>query len=411
MVNKTNSKKNLLILILIVTIIIDIMGLGLVFPMMPSLFFGTDAVTFGDVGGDFQNWYYSMALAVWPLGLVIGGPVLGELSDKYGRKQVLMSAIFATTLAYLLSAYAIFSHDYLLFLASRFISGLAGGAFEIAQAAVIDVSDEKEKSKNLGFITMAASFGFVIGPVVTSFTGSMNISHIWPFVIASIFSLVNLSFIYIIMKKDLPKHPGLIINIGSIFRAISFLLSDKRIRLVGVVYLMMQCAWGFYGQGVALFLNEVYEYGVAGTGAFYAATGLSVAICSLVIQPYVFRKMQPKNAYIGFAVVCGLSLIATAIFASIQVQWLIGIVGSATQLICYTALLTIISSAVSDKEQGKAMGAAGAGFGLAWFLNDVMMGHLVSKSIYTPLPFGGVMFIVSIFIFIFAMKKFKAHQA
>ncbi len=205
MTDKTNPKKNLLILILIVTIIIDIMGLGLVFPMMPSLFFGTDAVTFGDVGGNFQNWYYSMALAVWPLGLVIGGPVLGELSDKYGRKQILMSAIFATTLAYLLSAYAIFTHDYLLFLASRFISGLAGGAFEIAQAAVIDISDEKEKSKNLGFITMAASFGFVIGPVVTSFTGSMEISHIWPFVIASIFSLVNLSFIYVIMKKDLPK--------------------------------------------------------------------------------------------------------------------------------------------------------------------------------------------------------------
>ncbi|MFC4891979.1 MFS transporter [Pseudofrancisella aestuarii] len=397
--------KNILIAILIVTIVIDIMGLGLVFPIMPSLFFDSNAVTFGEVGGNFQNWYYSIALASWPLGLVLGGPILGELSDKYGRKIVLLSAVFCTSLSYMLSAYAIYSGDYLLFIASRFISGLAGGAFEIAQAAVIDISSEEEKSKNLGFITMAASLGFIIGPITTSFAASMSISHTLPFFVAAIISLVNMLFIFIVMKKDLPKHPGLVLTIGTVYKTISFLLSDKRIRLVGVAYLLMQAAWGFYGQGIALFLNEVYSYNTSMTGLFYAATGLAVAICSLFFQPYIFKKITPTKAFIIFAVICSIGLISTAIFANIGIQWLIGVVGSASQLICYTALLTIISSSVTDQEQGKAMGAAGAGFGMAWFLNDIMMGHLVSKSIYAPLPFGGVMFIASIFMLLFALRK------
>ena len=78
--------KNLVIMILITTIIIDIMGAGLVFPIMPSLFFGNEYVTFGDPGGNFQNWYYSIALSCWPLGLLIGCPIIGELSDKYGNR-------------------------------------------------------------------------------------------------------------------------------------------------------------------------------------------------------------------------------------------------------------------------------------------------------------------------------------
>ncbi|AIT09185.1 major facilitator transporter [Candidatus Francisella endociliophora] len=396
--------KNILIPVLIVTIIIDVMGAGLVFPIMPSLFFGNICVTFGDPGGNFQNWYYSIALACWPLGLLIGCPIIGELSDKYGRKIILMVALFTTCVSYVLSAYAIYSHHYLLFVASRFICGLAGGAFEIAQAAVIDISSPEDKSKNLGYITMAASLGFVIGPVVTSFVSTMNISYTLPFMFAAMLASINMFFIAFIMKKDLPKNPGLIIQIGTIYKTISFLLSDKRVRLVGVVYLLVQCAWGFYGQGIALFLNLTYGYDVALTGAFYALMGLATAIASIAIQPKIFAKVSNQVAFVRAATVCGIGFILVSVLTNQISQWFLTIVLSASQLIAYTALLSMISGAVTEKEQGKAMGAAGAGFGLAWFLNDIMMGHLASVSPSSPISFGGGMYFIAAIVFVFSIK-------
>ncbi len=192
-------------MILITTIIIDIMGAGLVFPIMPSLFFGNVCVTFGDPGGNFQNCYYSIALSCWPLGLLIGCPIIGELSDKYGRKIILIVALSMTFFSYILSVYAIYSHHFILFVASRFISGLAGGAFEIAQAAIIDMSKEDEKAKNIGFVTMAASLGFVIGPIITSVVSSVDANRMLPFVFAGIMSLVNVLFVALVMKKIYQK--------------------------------------------------------------------------------------------------------------------------------------------------------------------------------------------------------------
>lgn len=396
--------RNILIPALIITIIVDIMGAGLVFPIMPALFFGKACITFGDPGGNFQNWYYSIALACWPLGLLIGCPIIGELSDKYGRKKILIVALSTTCVSYFLSAYAIYSHDYLLFIASRFVSGLAGGAFEIAQAAVIDISSEEEKSKNLGYITMAASLGFVVGPIVTSFVSTMSINHIIPFIFAAVFSFINMMFIIVIMEKDLPKNPGLVIQLTTIYKTISFLLSDKRVRLIGVVYLLIQCAWGFYGQGVALFLNLTYNYSISLTGLFYAVMGLSTAIASITIQPCVFAKISRQVAFVRSAVICGIGFALVAILTNQETQWLLAIILSVAQLICYTALLSMISGAVSDKEQGKAMGAAGAGFGLAWFLNDIMMGHLSAISPSSPISFGAIMYFVAAIIFVFSIK-------
>ncbi|MGQ4003070.1 MFS transporter [Francisellaceae bacterium CB299] len=396
--------KNLVIMILITTIIIDIMGAGLVFPIMPSLFFGNVCVTFGDPGGNFQNWYYSIALSCWPLGLLIGCPIIGELSDKYGRKIILIVALSMTFFSYILSVYAIYSHHFIIFVASRFISGLAGGAFEIAQAAIIDMSKEEEKAKNIGYVTMAASLGFVIGPIITSMVSTVNANYMLPFIFAGIMSLVNVLFVALVMKKDLPKNPGLIIQLGSIYKTISFLISDSRVRAVGIVYLLLQCGWGFYGQGVALFLDHVYSYSVSDIGLFYGLMGLSTAIASITLQPKLFAKYSNSNIFIHAIIVLGVGAILVGKVDAQAGQWLLAVILSVSQLLCYTALLTMISSAVSDKEQGKAMGAAGAGFGLAWFLNDIMMGHLSSVTPATPITFGGGMFFIAVIIFVFATK-------
>ena len=398
--------KNFVIAILITTIIIDIMGLGLIFPVMPSLFYGSENVVFSELGGNFQSWCYSIALACWPLGLMIGCPIIGELSDKYGRKSILLLALATTFISYILSAYAIYSRNYYIFFSSRFIAGLAGGSFEIAQAAVIDISSEENKSRNIGLITMAGSLGFVIGPIITSLLANLDMDNTTSFLFAGFLAMINFIAILLFMKKDLAKNPGLVIKPVAFFKTILFLFSDKRVRAVGIVYFLVQCGWGFYGQGSALFLKQVYNYHVADIGLFYTVMGLATVVVSIAIQPFIFRKFSKSSAFIVATIICGLALSLVNIVNHENSQWFINIISSATQLICYTALLSIISLSVTDKEQGKAMGAAGAIFGLAWFVNDIIIPDLILISPGTPISFGGSLYFIAAIIFtIFITKK------
>jgi hypothetical protein len=90
-------------------------------------------------------------------------------------------------------------------------------------------------------------------------------------------------------------------------------------------------------------------------------------------------------------------------------QWIISIIASMSQIFCYTSLLSIISSSVSKKEQGKAMGAAGAGFGIAWFINDIMMGGLSSISVKFPITIGGII-LLSVFLLFFIFLFIKNNK-
>ena len=171
------------------------------------------------------------------------------------------------------------------------------------------MSKEEEKAKNIGYVTMAASLGFVIGPIITSMVSTVNANYMLPFIFAGIMSLVNVLFVALVMKKDLPKNPGLIIQLGSIYKTISFLISDSRVRAVGIVYLLLQCGWGFYGQGVALFLDHVYSYSVSDIGLFYGLMGLSTAIASITLQPKLFAKYSNSNIFIHAIIVLGVGAI------------------------------------------------------------------------------------------------------
>ena len=398
------------IYILVVTIIIDIMGIGLVFPIMPSLYFGKNIV-FSVGGPNLQYWAYAISLASWPLGLVLGGAVLGQLSDKFGRKNILIYALLLTSLSYAISTISIYKGLYLAFILSRLMSGLVGGAFEIAQATVIDISSINYKTRNLGYISMAASVGFMIGPIITSIT--TNTYFGWnlgtPFLFAMILSLVNAILIYLLLQKDIPKNPYLTLNLTNLFKTIAFLFTDKRVFFIGLIYILFQCGWGFYGQGIALLLHQFYNYNVSYIGLFYSIMGLSVAICSLFIQPKVIKYYRINIIFLFFVLICGICLISASLVHGAIYQWIISIIASMSQIFCYTSLLSIISSSVSKKEQGKAMGAAGAGFGIAWFINDIMMGGLSSISVKFPITIGGII-LLSVFLLFFIFLFIKNNK-
>ena len=387
----TDSRPNqkLIIITLMITVVIDIMGLGLVFPILPDLFFAKHSALMSVSASDTARyWAYAVVMAAWPLGLMLGGPFIGDVSDKIGRKKTLITALLLTLAAYVMGALAIAWHGFVLFAFSRFLSGFVGGAFELAQATVADISRPENKARNLSYVVMAASLGFVIGPAITSFSASGLFafhSLSTPFWIAAILAALNVLSIAVFLRESFIPHPDVKLNFFKAFKAVSFLFQDKRIRYLGLLFILMQAGWGFYMQGVPLILSQQYHLNTAHIGWFFSLMGASVMLSTILVQPTVFKRFSLKAVYVVTITLAGLLLAFNVLIPQLTTEWVVVVFASLIQVIGYGAIMALFSNAVTEHEQGKVMGSAGAGFGASWVINALLIGVLVGMNLYLPI--------------------------
>jgi DHA1 family tetracycline resistance protein-like MFS transporter len=393
------NKNTLIILILIFTVIIDIMGMGLVLPLMPSLFLTTPHSVFVEGHSSATHYfYYAIAMSAWPLGLFFGTPFLGDLSDRFGRRNILMLCLMGTALTYFLSGisaqYALLS----IFLISRLLSGFFAGSYILAQAVMVDISPTDLRSRYLGWISMAASIGFVIGPVITSLTASSHfitwLSLETPFYIAAILSFINLASVALFLPETDTHRREVKLSLLSAVTLCSHIFRDQRTTILACSFLFMQVGWGFYVQDIPLILNQVFNLDVKYLGLFFAVLGLGVLTGVLFVQPVLLKYFSLKTLTIWTMVATCLILMASVVFPILSVQWLSAYLATIPELVGYTAVLTLLSKAVNDNEQGKIMGGTGAIYGASWFVNALLIGGLSNLGPYVPLMIGCVCYLL-----------------
>ncbi|MDP3523117.1 MAG: MFS transporter, partial [Hoeflea sp.] len=188
------ASRPLLFIFLVVTI--DMMGVGLAFPLLPKLIQNV---------GDFsisEAAFYNGGIAVlYALAQFAFSPFVGNLSDAYGRRPVLLIAQSGLALDYLLMALA---PNLWWVAAARLVSGMFGATVSTASAYVADVSTAENRARNFGFIGMAFGLGFVIGPFLGGVLGGINI-HL-PFLVAAALVTLNVVFGYFVLPESLPRE-------------------------------------------------------------------------------------------------------------------------------------------------------------------------------------------------------------
>ncbi len=173
---------------IILVVFIDLLGYSLILPLLPyyaQTFNASQSVT-------------GLLLASYAIMQLIGAPILGRLSDRFGRRPILLLCLVGTTLGFLLMGFA--NALWMLFFA-RMIDGLTGGNFSVTQAYISDVSDEKDRSKALGMTGAAFGLGFIIGPVTGGLLGQWNPAL--PAFVAAAISLINLVLVYAWLPESL----------------------------------------------------------------------------------------------------------------------------------------------------------------------------------------------------------------
>lgn len=386
-----SQKNSVIVIVLIATVIIDIMGMGLVFPLMPSLFLIKDSIF---VHGSSLTHYifYGIGMASWPLGLFFGPPVLGDASDRFGRKRVLIACLLMMAITYIVGAFAIGHNLMWVFIISRLFSGFFSGSFILGQAVMVDIAPDHLRSRYLGWMTMAASIGIVVGPLITSLTaGSSTVS--WfseqtPLYIAFGLALLNLLSVSIFLKETDAKRRMVKLSLMNAVKTCVGIFTDKRTRVLGFCFLAMQLGWGFYISDVPLILSQEFHLNVQYIGYFFALLGLAVFIGVIFVQPLVLKWFSLRKLSVVALILTCLILFISVVFKLLTVQWFVIFFATIPELIAYTALLTLLSKAVNDDEQGRIMGGTGAIYGISWVINAVLIGLLSNVDIYIPIVLG-----------------------
>ena len=187
------SKKQAAVGFIFITVLLDVIGWGIIIPVIPNLI---KELINGDISeaAKYGGWL-TFAYAITQF---IFAPVIGNLSDKYGRRPVLLTSLFAFSLDFLLLAFA--PTITWLFI-GRILSGITGASFTTASAYIADVSTHENRAKNFGLMGAAFGLGFIIGPVLGGLLGQFGTRI--PFIAAAILCMLNFLYGYFILPESL----------------------------------------------------------------------------------------------------------------------------------------------------------------------------------------------------------------
>jgi DHA1 family tetracycline resistance protein-like MFS transporter len=352
------------VVFILITVLLDAMGIGLIVPVMPDLIQEVD-------GGDLATaalWggVLSTSFAVMQF---IFGPVLGGLSDRFGRRPVLLISLVVMTADYLVMAMV--SSIWLL-LIGRLVGGITAATQSTAAAYMADISKPEKKAANFGLIGAAFGMGFVIGPLIGGFLAEYGTRA--PFYAAAILAALNAAFGWVILTETVTDR---------IRRPFSWSRANPvgTLRILGklptigpllLVYFLYQMAFTVYPAIWSYFGQERFGWSPAIIGLSLALFGIMLAIVQGGLMPKVLKILGERGAVIyghGFDVAAFLALafVTSGTIALILVP-LASLAGVITP-----SLQGIMSKAVGDDQQGELQGALTSVSALAMMISPMLM--------------------------------------
>ncbi len=401
------NKKQAALGFIFITILIDVIGLGIIIPVVPKLIaelINGDLSTASRYGGWLMFSYAFMQFSF--------APVLGNLSDRYGRRPVLLISLFGFALNYLLLAYA--PTIGWLFI-GRILSGILGGSMTTASAYIADVSTPDKRAQNFGLIGVAWGLGFIIGPLLGGVLGHYG-SRL-PFFAAAALSFINFLYGYFVLPESLHKSQRRAFEwkranpLGSVlylrrYPALAGLLVSLILLYIGMN--PVQITWTYY-------VMEKFSWNEAWVGYSLGFFGLMMAVVQgLLIRVAIPRLGQQKSVYIGLLFYClGLLLYAFAsqgwmMFAFTIPYCMGGIAGPALQ--------GIISNQVPTNQQGELQGGLTSLMSATSIIGPPLMttifAYFTEKG--APVHFPGAPFLLGSFLMLIsallAMRSFKRER-
>jgi MFS family permease len=308
----------------------------------------------------------------------------------------------------------VFSSLTLLFL-GRGLSGLMAASMPVALAVISDLSTDENKAKNMSYVTLVQSIGFVLGPLMGGILSDTNLFRFFnfavPFFVPSVMALIAFVWILFAFEETYIKKIQTKIDFLRIFKNFYEAGKHTKIRILSISFLLMQIAIALYLQLILIYFRQEFDYHSAMMGLFNAYVGLWFGIGLLFVLPYIARHFYIEKVATVCLFVVGLSETFTALLPLELLLWFIAIPLAIAVQIGFTALLTSFSNAAEKNQQGWAMGITGAIIALSFAITGFSPNLVPIVGVPLLIFTGGVLMLIAGFIMIFYCRYFASYPS
>lgn len=394
------ASSRLPIFFVVATVAIDAMGIGLIMPVMPDLLREVDG---GDLG-DAAIWGGILATSFAAMQFLFG-PVVGSLSDRYGRKPILIISLVIMAFDYVLMAFA--STIWLL-LIGRIIGGITASTHATAAAYIADVSKPDEKAANFGLIGAGFGIGFVFGPVIGGVLAEFGTRA--PFWAAAVLALSNAIFGWYVLKESVTDANRRAFNWrrANPFGAFKSIGSFPGLGALLLVYFFYQVSSVVYPAVWSFFTAERFAWSPGTIGLSLAIFGISFALVQgLLVQPSIKLMGHRRTVIVGLILEAAALALIAAIWSGNVLLWCIPF--AALGAIGMPALQGIMSRRVSDDAQGELQGVLTSVNSLAAIIAPLVLTRSFAyfTAPQTPIYLPGAPFIIAAILMVISVVIFQ----
>lgn len=354
---------------ILVAVFLDMAGLGISITVLPALI--------GKLAGAASaGWVNGVFVAAWSIAQFVASPTLGALSDRFGRRPLLLLSMLGLGLDYIAMAIAP-SLGWLML--GRIVSGITCSSFSICYAYVTDVTAEEERAAAFGRLGAAFGLGFILGPAVGGLLGAVNVRA--PFWAAAGLSLANALFGFLVLPESLPRdrRSPFAASKANPLGSLKLLRSHSELGGLAITHLASQFAGSSIASVYVLYVVRRFGWSMQLVGASLAMVGVVVAVVQgAVMARFTAWLGERRTLLVGVAagvVSLGLFGLASAgwvIFAAILVFGLWGLQGPAT--------MSLMSRRISGSEQGQLQGAVASLTAMADGIGPFVFGAIYSMT-------------------------------
>ena len=364
--------------IVFTTVVIDLIGFGIVVPILPlwAEDLGASATIVGVLTAGYSLMQFVFA------------PILGRLSDRYGRRPVILASLAGSVVSSLLIGVA---NSVALLFVARILNGISGASYSTAQAYVADITTPQTRARGMGLIGAAFGIGFVIGPAFGAVFALVD--HRLPFIAAAVLALVNL----LIAWKRLPEPERTRGPVTPRRELFARAMRHPSIAPLVVITFLGTAAFAGMETTFSLLGERRFDFGLAEAGGVFAFVGIAAAVVQgKALGPLVDRWGE-RTIMLSGLVLTGTALALLAITTHLWALFPVAGLLAASGLV-FAPVTAMVSKAVPDADQGGTLGVLGSASGLARVIGPLAAGALFDWSVPAPYLVGAGLFLVCLVI-------------
>ncbi|MFO0743683.1 MAG: MFS transporter [Candidatus Paceibacterota bacterium] len=421
MLNLNNSQKKRHLSALTVLMFLNMLGYSILIPIIPTLFINKTNPFYilpSYISDHYSFILQGLLLAIYAVFVFLSSPVLGELSDYYGRKKILNISFFGSAIGFFLFALAIYEHNIWILFLSRIVDGITGGNISVMQASTIDVSSKEERAKNIARRSSVMGIAFILGPWIGGMLSSSDVSHFFtpatPFIFAGLLSLIAVfiinKFLFETVNVGHEDHAHKKFSLKSLhpFNSLKIIRDGYKIgnlRVFFNVMLIFFIGFGMYSSFSQNLLSLRFGFDEKSIGYYFAYTGILMTIIQIFIIPR-FKNLSPEKILsFSLPVLAFLFVIYGAFINNIYVLLVFVFI-----MVIFIGLNMVntnvaIADHATEGDRGKIFGITSSVQSLAQVIAPILGGFVAAYFSYSAPFYFSAFFLILAAIFLWNYKE------